>query len=238
MAYFFLLTYTFFFFYTDIPMTNHISIYLDESGDLGFDLTKSNTSKYFVVTVLVCENRQIIKTVRHAISRTLKNKLTKKSTRRIHELKGTSTKLSIKKYFYNQLPENGWSLYSVILNKHKVQPHLKTRTGKKKLYNFIAGFLLKEIKFPDSLKTVNLVVDKCKNTEEVKDFNSYLESQLQAILHLDTRLDINHELSHENAELQAVDLFCWGIARKHSSNDLAWYNVYKHKIEFETVYLK
>jgi hypothetical protein len=34
------------------------TVYLDESGDLGFDFAKAQTSRYFVVAALVCDNPQ------------------------------------------------------------------------------------------------------------------------------------------------------------------------------------
>lgn len=46
-----------------------------------------------------------------------------------------------------------------------------------------------------------------------------------------------HPASHESAGLQAVDLFCWGIARKDGLNDQEWYAVYQDKVSFSTVYL-
>lgn len=97
---------------------------------------------------------------------------------------------------------------------------------------------MEQVVFPDSLPVVNLVVDRCKNSEEIKDFNQYVENQLQALLPLETRLFITHEASQENPGLQAVDLYCWGIARKDDKGDTAWYNLYRDKIVFETVYLK
>lgn len=35
-------------------------IFLDESGDLGFNFTKSKTSKYFIITLLFVENKDPI----------------------------------------------------------------------------------------------------------------------------------------------------------------------------------
>lgn len=97
--------------------------------------------------------------------------------------------------------------------------------------------MIKQIDFPPTLKTVNLILDKCKNTSEIKDFNNYLKIQLQGILPLNTRLDISHESSHSNFALQATDLFCWGIYRKVTLGDYEWYNLFKEKIRFETIYL-
>ena len=53
----------------------------------------------------------------------------------------------------------------------------------------------------------------------------------------DVPLNIYHERSQENAGLQAVDLFCWGIYRKVEHGDRAWYGVFGEKIMFETEYL-
>ena len=61
---------------------------------------------------------------------------------------------------------------------------------------------------------------------------------MEALLPLNIPLNIYHERSHENAGLQAVDLFCWGIFRKYENNDMEWYKVYGDKVGFETEYLR
>ncbi len=200
----------------------HLSIYLDESGDLGFDWSKPKTSRYFVVTLLACNSLAATSAIKLAIRRTLKKKLnhSKNKRRKINELKGSATTFQIKKYFYQHVPDQGWHLYTLALSKEKVLPHLQTKIGKKKLYNFLARFLLERVHFEPTLKTVNLVLDKCKNIEEIKDFNSYVQTQLEALLPLNVRLDISHESSQANPVLQAADLFCWGIYRKVTFTDL------------------
>ena len=215
-------------------------IYLDESGDLGFDWAKAKTSRYFVITLLVCDGKHIQDGFRKAVRRTLMNKINhrRRNKRIVHELKGEETTLKVKEYFHRQAPNDGWRIYSVTLHKARVNPDLQSKQGKKKLYNFMARFILEKVAFPNPLPVVNLVVDRCKNTDEIKDFNQYVENQLQALLPLETRLFITHEASHENSGLQAVDMFCWGIARKDARNDRAWYNLYSDKIAFETVYLR
>ena len=214
-------------------------IFLDESGDLGFNFAKAKTSRHFVISLLVCQNKQAQDGFRRAVERTLKNKLNhrKNSTRTVAELKGTGTTFPIKQYFFRQLPANGWKIYSVTLNKLRVDEHLRTRAGKKKLYNFLARFILEKVHFPEDVRQVSLVVDRCKNKEEIKDFNQYMANQLEALLPLNTRLEIDHLASHESAGLQAVDMFCWGIARKDGEGDGEWYRLYRDRIRFETIYL-
>jgi len=215
-------------------------IYLDESGDLGFDFKKKKTSNKFVITLLVCNGKDASDGFRKAVRRTLKNKLNhKKSGKRfIKELKATETTIAIKEYFYRHVPVKGWKLYSVTLNKRRVDKSLRTVQGKKKLYNFLARFLLEKVDLSNPGNAVTLVLDKCKNKEDISDFNNYVENQLEALLPLNIPLNIYHERSHENTGLQAVDLFCWGFYRKYEWRDMLWYNVFKDTVAFETEYLK
>lgn len=221
-------------------MTN-ISIYLDESGDLGFDKSKNGASKHFVVTLLVCVDIQTTRSIKNAVLRTIKNKLNAKKNKKriVQEMKGSSTKIQIKNYFFKQCPSEGWYIYSLILNKKRVYKNLHGKIGKQKLYNFISKTLIEKVEFPKTTQTVHLVLDKCKNSREIEDFNCYLKNQIKSFLpNIEVILDINHKSSHEVPELQAVDLFCWGIARKISYKDMEWYDVYKEKIKFEDIYLK
>lgn len=73
-------------------------IYLDESGDLGFEFNDKNPSSYFVITLLVCDNHESAKAVKKSIEKTSKNKINAKS-QKLYELKGTCSNLNIKTYF-------------------------------------------------------------------------------------------------------------------------------------------
>ncbi|MFQ6035824.1 MAG: DUF3800 domain-containing protein [Sedimentisphaerales bacterium] len=214
-------------------------IYLDESGDLGFDFTKQKTTKKFAITLLVCQSQNTAKEFQKAVRNTLKKKLNKRKTKRRTktELKGTKTTVQIKKYFFRKLKRSDWEIYTVVLNKKRVHPELQTKTGKKKLYNFLARFILEKLPLRTIFTNVRLVIDKSKNREEIRDFNQYMENHLQALLPLNTGFDVDHLSSENNAGLQAVDLFCWGIFRKWEFRDYEWYNIYRSKIKYETEFL-
>ena len=88
-------------------------IFLDESGDLGFDPNKKG-SLYFTITLLVCEDKNVQNKIQKAVKRTLKNKINHRGRNRpVNELKGTGTSLNVKKYFYQKMPTIGWSIYSI-----------------------------------------------------------------------------------------------------------------------------
>lgn len=213
-------------------------IYLDESGDLGFDFSKQKTTKTFIITLLVCDDQDVSKQFKKAIRRTIRKLNRKKSkTRKIGELKGTDTNLKIKKYFYSQLRNEGWYIYVLALNKERVWPELQTKKAKPRLYNYIARHLIEKLPLRTTFTNVKLVVDRSKNREEIRDFNQYVQNQIEALLPLNTAFGIEHLTSNESAGLQAVDLFCWGIFRKYELRDLSWYKAFRSNIKYETIYL-
>ena len=214
-------------------------IYLDESGDLGFDYKGKKPSEKFVIALLVCNSRLVARDFRKAVRRTIKNKLNpQKKKNQQQELKGTNTSIDVKQYFFRQCPKSGWAIYTVTLNKNRVYGHLQTAAGKKKLYNFLARFLLQNVSLNNPGEAVTLVLDKSKSKDEISDFNNYVANQLDALLPLNVPLYIYHERSHENPVLQAIDMFCWGIFRKYEMNDCEWYREFAKMIAYESEYLK
>ncbi len=135
------------------------------------------------------------------------------------------------------MPLSGWRLYAITVNKSRVYSYLRSKSGKKKLYNFLTKELLKAIQLKDLITVVNLVVDRCKDSEDRKDFNAYIKANLETAFPLETTIYITHENSQENANLQAVDMFCWGIQRKENNDDTLWYNEFSHALARHIHYL-
>jgi hypothetical protein len=207
-------------------------IYLDESGDLGFDFAKRGTSRYFVITLLVTSDK---KPFELAVRRTLKNKLNRKKI--VHlELKGTNTPLPVKRYFLRQLSKSKarCKIYTVILNKSRVYDYL--RREPEILYAYLSKFILQKCPWEKFKNTIIFVIDKRSKNQQVLQFNRYLLSFLKTGS-TTAKTEIFHKNSREDKGLQAVDLFCWGIARKYEKGDPEWYNAFKHVIASESVYL-
>jgi hypothetical protein len=206
-----------------------VIIYLDESGDLGFDFTK-NTPRYFVIALLVCHSKNAVTQFKQAIRRTLKNKFPKKNLQP-SELKGITTTLAVKKYFYRCVTESkDWHVYSIVLDKRKLKDKLKPLPPEHRLYNYLSKEVLKQVDLSGVSSKLLLIVDKRKGKEGINEFNKYLSQHLEAMLPLNVVYDISHEQSHENLVLQAVDIFCWGVRRLHEFGDREWLAVYEEKL--------
>ncbi|MBU4312324.1 MAG: DUF3800 domain-containing protein [Candidatus Omnitrophica bacterium] len=212
-------------------------LYLDESGDLGFDFVSKKPSNYFTITILAisdyARNRAIIK----AAAKTLKRKLNRKLFKRrvVHELKASETTLDIKKYLYKQMKDVKFGIYSITLNKRRVYKELAEK--KSHVYNYISRLVLDKIPFEEAPERVYLTIDKSKSKLEIQEFNKYIITQLKGRLDPKIPLDIYHFDSIENKGLQVADMFCWGIFRKYERKDLDWYDVFNDKVIFDDLYL-
>lgn len=207
-------------------------LYLDESGDLGFDFFAKQPSKYFTVTVMLVKGVKNRKKIAKAVKRTSRNKLSK---RREYELKGAKQSMAVKKYFYSYVEHVPFELYALTLNKRRVYDSLAQK--KDRVYNFIARKVLDVIPFEDATVRVGLVIDRSKSKKEIKEFDDYLIRQLKGRIDPRIPLDIDHHLSHEDRLLQAVDLFSWGIFRKHEKGDHEWFNIFRDKVKYDDIYL-
>jgi hypothetical protein len=209
-------------------------IFLDESGDLGFNLTKKKTSRFFVITLLVSKNLHSVREINISIIKTLKKINNKKRVEQICEIKGINTPISMKKYFLERISGYDWCIYSIIVDKKNflVPKYINQSTY---LYNYIASTLFKKLIVEKSDKTIIINVDKCKPLKETYEFNRRIGEVFYPKLCATSNLIINHHNSHDMKLLQAVDLFCYGVFSKYEHQDLSWYSCFQDRIYFENV---
>jgi len=207
-------------------------LFLDESGDLGFDFNKPGTTKYFVETVLLLPNTAAKRAMEKAVERTLKNKISvNRKDRSGLELKGANTDFPIKQYFWRQCEKIDFGIYAVILDKKLLPNHLTL--DKPRLYNSLARQVIDEAPLPEDPTRVIITIDKSQAPHEIQALNRSLIAQLQAKVDPHWPLEIFHMKSHEVKGLQAVDMFSWGVFHKYEDRDTAWFDLYAARIRKE-----
>ena len=92
-------------------------LYVDESGDLGFDFFAKSPSKYFTVCVLLVRGVEHNRAILSAVKQTIRRKLPK---REAAELKGARTSLEAKQYFYRLVWDTPFEVFALTLNKRRV----------------------------------------------------------------------------------------------------------------------
>lgn len=212
-------------------------LYLDESGDLGHYIDSPGSSQYFAITVLEVTSEKDRKAIEKGIARTVKNKLRKKSSGKAKpaiEIKGTQIEFAIKKYFYRQVANVPFRLYSVILDKNRFGSHLQF--SQRRLYRFITHLVIREIPLEQAIDRILLILDRRMGSASIREFNESLRLLLETQVPPQLPIFIDHLSSNETKSLQAVDLFSWGIFRKYEARDTEWYDVFREKIVFERLY--
>jgi tRNA G18 (ribose-2'-O)-methylase SpoU len=209
-------------------------LYLDESGDLGFDFVNKKPSRFFTVTILVTKGYENNKKLSKAIKITLRRKFNIKK-QKADELKGSKCPQKIKEYFYRHAQKINFGLYSITLNKIRVYERL--RRDKERVYNYVARLVLDQISLNNAHQRIEIIIDKSKTKKNISEFNEYILRQIKARFDPKISLIVYHTDSKQNLGLQAVDLFCWGIFRKYEAKDKNWYNIFKEKIIYDKQYL-
>ncbi len=210
-------------------------LYLDESGDLGFDFVNKKPSSFFTICVLALKGHQNDRAMATIVRAVVRRKLNRRTAGQLPELKGSSTTIEVKRFFYSKLQDLDFKLYSVTLNKKRFYDSLIN--DKERVYNYLARLALEKVDFKDAAVRVIMTVDRSKSKQAIFDFNNYVIGQIKAALDPLVPLSILHVSSHESPGLQAADMFAWGIFRKYEKSDSEWIDVFKGKLRFERLYL-
>ncbi len=191
----------------------------------------------FVVTILAVQGNENNRQLFNAVKRTVARKLNPRSRRQriVEELKGSQTTLEVKTYFYDQVKHIDFRLYAIALNKKRVYDSL-TR-NKPRVYNFVSRLLLDAVPLDGANSQVNFVIDRSKSKPEILDFNRYIRTALEGRIKPSVPLFINHNESCEDRGLQAVDMFSYGIFQRYERQKWEWFDVFKDKVAFHTLYL-
>jgi hypothetical protein len=173
-------------------------LYLDESGDLGFDTAKPGRSHHFTICILAIRNVPNNGTVARAIQKTIKGKLNPKGKRKriVDEIKGSATSIQVKRYFFRQVTGVHFGVYALTLNKACVYPYLQE--SKDLVYSYLARLILDQVPFESADTFVHLSIDKSKSKPKTREFNRYIEKELRTRLAPHIPLRITHEDSKAN----------------------------------------
>jgi len=195
---------------------NPIYIYLDESGDLGFNKKSSN---HIVIALLITKNPF---KVERCIKRIRQRKL-KKKLKELPEIKFNKSNDHIREKTLQCITKEPIEIAYIVLDKDRVSP--SRQNHKQKIYNFIASYLMCCLPYENTTK-LKLIVDKRISNKVVRtDFDRYVREKTGF------KVDISHENSEYNKCLQATDFIAGAIFRKYESGDCRFYDLIKDRIK-------
>ena len=203
-----------------------VYIFLDESGDLGFDFNKPKTTKFFVITILFASSKRPIEKCVRLVHRGLRRKYKK-----IHSvLHAVEEEPATRQRMLNKLSEKDCAIMAIYLNKRRV--YTKLQNEKAVLYNYVANILLDRIitkRLIPKAEPVCLIASKRETNKFLNEnFRNYLKEEAKNTHKLDVHMEI--KMPAEEKALQAVDFVSWAIFRRLEYGDNRYYNLIKNKI--------
>ncbi len=210
-------------------------LFLDESGDLGFDFENKDCSRHLTISILAVKQQSGAKIVRKAIKKTLKRKVNRGRKGKKNpqtELKGSSTSINVKRYFYGLIEAQlDFGIYAITLDKQKVsQQFCSTPKAKSRLYDSLAKQVIESLEVDQETTAAYLIVDRSKGKREIAEFNDRIEFRLKDRLSDRAAVSIKHSDSQQDLGLSAADLFCWGIFRTWERADHEWYSRFSERV--------
>jgi len=202
-------------------------IFLDESGDLGFKLSKKKTSQFFIITLLFAPNKR---SVEDSIKKIFKSFTVKE--RKYHHgiLHAFRENQKTREKLLKSLSNKNISIITIYLNKKKV--YTKLQDAIHALYNYVTNIVLDRIcskKLVPFDEQIILVASRRETNKFLNDnFKKYLKNQIKN----NHKVNIEIEISLPNSEkcLQAADMICWAIFRYREHGDNRYYDIIKNKI--------
>lgn len=199
-------------------------IFMDESGDLGFNFQHKRTSKFFVVTLLFVPHskgpvEKVVKKIHH--------QLAKKRKKRVGVLHATKEKPVTRQRLLKLLSEKDCAVMTIYLNKERVYTRLQDE--KQILYNYVTNILLDRIyskRVIDIDGPIELIASRRETNKFFnQNFCDYLHHKV-AKEHQQI-LPVHIATPHAEKGLQAVGFVSWAIFRKYEYGDDSYYNLIK-----------
>lgn len=198
-------------------------IFLDESGDLGFDFKKKRTSKFFVVTVLFVEQKRPVEKLIRKVHAGLRKKY-KMRTSVLHATKEDPVNIA---RICRGLIIKHCKVMTIYLDKFKVYTNL--RDEKHVLYNYIVNILLDRIinrRIVSKKDKIVLVASRRETNKFLNEnFREYLRRQIKN--NHETEFVVEIKTPAEEKCLQAADMASWSIFRKYEYKDETFYQILK-----------
>lgn len=203
-------------------------IFIDESGDLGFDFNKKKTSKYFIVTFLFSEDRDGLTKIIKKVFKGFSKKEVQSHSGVLHAHKELpKTRQKVLSLFQEY---KAGSVITIYLNKKKVYTKLKDE--KHVLYNYVTNILLNRVctKKLIPIKQKIFIIASQRETNKFlnENFANYITSQANGTHKLSVEVQIKTPSKEKG--LQVVDMLSWSIFRKHEHGDDTYYNLIKSEI--------
>lgn len=197
-------------------------IHFDESGDLGFDFSKTGTSSHFVIAFLISENKRPISKLVRKVFLTLPSAVKRKSNGVLHacnEKPGTVKKL------LTGMVAKDVRIATIRLDKHKVL----IMSNPSELYADIVISLVNRL-YADGVfnesEHIELIASQCNTSRSLNErFSRNVMTNM-----IDKKFTVSIVKPADDKCLQAVDFVSWAFWQKYTKGDGTFSDIISGKV--------
>ncbi|MBI4162208.1 MAG: DUF3800 domain-containing protein [Candidatus Aenigmarchaeota archaeon] len=200
-------------------------IFIDESGDLGFDFTKKGKpSDFFLVGALKVKDEKIL------------NRIIKKHRKRVKKKK--EEKKEVK--FSNTSPENrrriladiaklDAEIFIVYINKHKAYDYIKNDPVR--MYSYLLRILSEKCFASHITEDTTITFDRSFSKIQQETLELYLITQNEHLLASKNKIKICHLQSQESTGLMCIDFICGAAIHKVANKSSMYFEIIKNNVK-------
>ncbi len=201
-------------------------IFIDESGDLGFDfIKKGKPSDFFVVGAIKISDEKFL------------NRVIKKHRKRLRkkkeagkEVKFSNTSPPNRRRILEDMAELDLEIFFVYINKHRAYNHIKDDPVR--MYSYLLKILVEKCFTSPINERTTVIFDRCFSKTQQGALELYLRTQ-NAYLFSSDKAEIIHMPSHESSGLLCADFICGAVAQKLLKNNSLYFDIIKNKVKCE-----
>ena len=214
----------------------HVSVYVDESGDVGFT---DRASQFFTIGYAFTVDRSSAKEDK-AIQRALKN-VNAGSKKKISEFKFSANSDKVRKKFLKTISKLDIKLGVFCVSKDSVKPSLKEdpcRFYRHAVIDAITTHLIEDyIQSYDHDNSIRFTIDRSLAKNARDSFNEYCENKIHDRIRQKNwkagfTADIHHEDSRDVSMLQVADYIASATQRFLVHKDATFYDAYSDKLKY------
>lgn len=208
-------------------MSEHIFLYLDESGNLG------KAGRYFTIAAIETTNVKPLMNVMKKTVLKAKQRFTKFQNAK--EIKASDSSAIVKEYFLRKIASKDIHIRYIVADKKQVKKELLD--DENLLYNYMLKFLIVPVAKTKGLK--KLVINLDKRSIKVKSSNSfedYIKIVLRYEMGLNIEIIVNYVESHNCYAIQASDFVANATYTKYEHNYDLFSKVIEKRIVFRDYY--
>lgn len=200
---------------------------MDESGDLGFDFSKSKTSRHFVMTFIYVKNKNTIEKIVRKIFKKFSRTERRNHSGSLHAHKESSkTNRGVLKIFCER---KAGKIFILSVDKFSITA--RARISKHFLYYEFARTLLRKILSTDTMISADQIDLIASRRETNKFLNNNFKKYLQDV-EAERNYKIRVRIASPSSEkgLQIADVVSWAVFRKYEKNDPSFSNLIESEI--------